>query len=81
MHAVCLHAPAYISAKLGQIRKIKVSMESGGHASHDYVCTLALILMFMQTIFWCTQAYILAKLGQIRKMNVSLEYGEHSRPF
>ena len=31
MHAMCLHARAYMSAKLGKIREIKVSMESGAH--------------------------------------------------
>ena len=31
MHAMCLHAKAYNSAKLGQIREIKVYIESGEH--------------------------------------------------
>ena len=34
IHAMCLHAWAHISAKLGRIRKIKVFMESGEHARH-----------------------------------------------
>ena len=33
MHLMCLCAQAYISAKLGRIRGIKVSMESGEHAN------------------------------------------------
>ena len=63
---------------LGRIGIIKISKESGGHASQDSnVCSCGLILMFMQTIFWCTWAHIFAKLGQLRKMNVSMESGEH----
>ena len=45
------------------------------------VCTWALILMFMQTIFWCSQAHILAKLGEIRKIKLSIESGEHAWHF
>ena len=56
MHAIFLHAQAHISAKLGQIGKIEISTESGGHAGHDYdVCTCALknarMLACMHAIF------------------------------
>ena len=44
-------------ANLGRIGEIEISMESGGHASHDYdvcacACKLAPTLAGMHSIFW-----------------------------
>ena len=80
---MCLHAQAHISANLGQIRKIEISMESGGHAGHDYdVCACerrhACMLACMHTIFWCAYAHISANLGQIRKIEISAESGGYA---
>ena len=42
MHAIFWRAYAHISANLGQIGKIEISTESGGHTGHDYdVCACA----------------------------------------
>ena len=57
---------AHILAKLGQIREIRVSIESGGmpvktmislHIKH------ACMLMFMHTIFWHEQAPYIGLIG------------------
>ena len=69
MHTMCLHAWAHISAKLGWIRKMKVSMELGEHAqplwAHNLTKAHKLACMH-------EQAYISAKFGQIREIKVSL---------
>ena len=45
MHTIFWRAYAPISANLGQIRKIEISMESGGHAGHDYdICAIYMII-------------------------------------
>ena len=47
------------SGNLGQIRKIEISKESGGHASHDYdICACACKHACMQSIFWCLCLYL-----------------------
>ena len=58
MHAMCLRARAHISAKLGRIRKIKVSMESGEHAGPFWAqnLTRAHKLMCMHTMCLCAWA-------------------------
>ena len=82
MHPMCLRAQAHISAKLGLIREIKVSMESGEQARPfwEHTSSWACKLGCMQALclhFW---AHISAKFGWIRKMKVSMELGEHTRP-
>ena len=81
MHAMCLHAQAHITAKLGWIREIKISMESE-HArplwTHNL--TWARRLACMHTMCLHAQAYFSAKLGQIREIKVSMESGEHAGP-
>ena len=34
LHTMCLHARAHISAKLGQIKEIKISMDLGEQNEH-----------------------------------------------
>ena len=82
MHLMCLCARAHISAKLGQIRKIKVSMESWEQAHPFWAQTSsqASKLSCMHTICLHALAHISAKLGLIRKMKVSLELEDHTRP-
>ena len=69
------------SGNLGQIRKIEISKESGGHAGHDYdICACACKHACMQSIFWHAYARISAKLGWIREIKVYMESGEHAGP-
>ena len=79
MHAMCLHAQAHITAKLGWIREIKISMESE-HArplwTHNL--TWARRLACMHTMCLHTQAHISAKLGQIREIKISLKSEGHA---
>ena len=85
----CVHAryvlvcKSQISAKLGRIREIKVSIESGEHAgpfgaqnltrAHKLVCMHAMCL--------CALAHKSAKFGWIRKIKVSMKSGEHTGPY
>ena len=82
MHPMCLCAQANISAKLGRIREIKVSIESGKHAGPFWVhnMTIACKLACMHTMCLCAQAYIFAKFGWIREIKVSTESGEYAGP-
>ena len=64
--------------------KIEISMESGGHTSHDYdVCACALkhacMLLCMHTIFLHALDHISAQFGQIREVEISMEIGGHAR--
>ena len=65
MHITFWRASANISAKLGQIRAIKVSMESGEHAgpvwAHNLTVTRKLVCMHAMCL--CAQVQISAKLG------------------
>ena len=78
MHPRCLRAQAHISAKLGQIREIKVSIEAEEHAQPS---AQACKLMCMHPMCLRAQAHISAKLGQIREIKVSMESGEHTGCF
>ena len=82
MHAVCLCAQTHISAKLGWIREIKISMESGEHAgpllAHNL--TQACKLACMHAMCLCACAPISAKLEWIREIKVSKELGDYARP-
>ena len=77
----CLHVQAHISAKLGRIRNIKVSMESGEHSGPVWAhnLTQASKLACMHAMCLRAQAHISAKLGRIRKIKVFMESGEHAR--
>ena len=79
MHAICLCAQAYISAKLGRIREIKVSMQSGKPARHiwPHNMTQANKLVCMNAIFLRARIHILVKLCQISKIKVSMESGDY----
>ena len=72
-----LCAQAHISAKIGWIRDIKVSMESGDHAGplSAHNLTRARKLAYMHE-----QAYTSAKFGQIRDIKISMESGDHAGP-
>ena len=61
------HAHDHISAKLGQIRDIKVSMEQEGRAGPVWAqnVTRTQELVYMHNMFLCAQANILATLCQI----------------
>ena len=62
IHAMCLCPQAYISAKLGWIRGIKVSMESGEHARHFWAHNSpgARKLVCLHAIcFVCTGPYLI----------------------
>ena len=78
MHAVCLHEQAHISAKLGWIREIKVSMESGEHA-HNLTPARKLVCMHPKCLR--AQAHISAILGRITESKVYIESGKHAGPF
>ena len=80
---MCLHALAHISAKLGWIRKRKVSMESGEHTKPIlvYNTTQAQKLVCMHAMCLRAWAYISAKFERIRDIKVSMESGDHARPF
>ena len=82
MHTILWHVYAYISAKHGRIKEIKVSMESGKHVwpvwAHNV--TIACKLACMQTMCLCALAYILAKFVWISEIKVSMESGEHAGP-
>ena len=82
MHAMCLCAQAHISARLGLIRKIKESMESGEHARPVWThnTTQACKLACMHAMCLRARDYISAKFGRIRDIKVSIESGEHTRP-
>ena len=82
MHSMCLRAQAHISAKLGRIREIKISMESGEHAGPLWACNLiqACKLVCMHAMCLCARAHISAKLGHIREIKVSMVSGEHAGP-
>ena len=82
MHPMCLCAQANISVKLGRIREIKVSMESGEHVGPLWAhnLTQAHKLACMHTIGLHVQAYISAKFGQIREIKVSMDSGEYAVP-
>ena len=69
--------------KLGLIREIKVSIESGEHVGPlwAYNLTQAHKLACMHTMCLLAQAHISAKLGQIREIKLSMESGEHAGPF
>ena len=70
-----MHPQAHISAKFGQIREIKVSMESGAQnltQAHKLACMHAMCL--------CAQAHISAELGHIREIKVSMESGKYAKP-
>ena len=73
---MCLPAQAFSSAKLGQIREIKVSMESEEHVrplwAHNLTQACKLACMH-------EQAYISAKFGQIREIKVSIGSRENAR--
>ena len=75
MHAIFLHAQNHIMAKLGQIREIKVSMQSGEHARH--VCahnmTQANKLAFTHAIFLHAGAHKSAKFYQNAHIKVSMK--------
>ena len=77
MHAMCLHAQAYISAKLGQIGKMKVSMELGKHTRpiqvHNTTQTRKVVCMYI--MFLRAWAHFSAKLEWIREIKVSMESG------
>ena len=79
MHPMCLWAQGHISAKLGQIREIKVSMESGEHArplwAHNV--TQAHKLACMHTIFLHAHTQISANFCQITKIKVSMKYHDY----
>ena len=64
MPPMSLHAQAIISAKFGQKRIIKVSMETGKHANPFTVHNLTQEH---------AQTNISAKFGQIRERKVSME--------
>ena len=78
MLSAWVHWP--ILAKFGQIRDIKVSMDSGKHADHVWAHNLNQMnnRMCMHALFFHPQIHILAKLGQIRDIKVSMEPGEHA---
>ena len=82
MHLMCLRAQAHISAKLGEVREIKISMEPGEHAGPLWAhnLTQACKLVCMHAMCLCAWAHISAKLGQIREIKVSMESGKHARP-
>ena len=70
----------HISAKLGQIREIKVSMESREQARPLGAQNLTQVhkLACLHTMCLCAQAYVLAKFGQLREIKVSMESGKHA---
>ena len=76
---MCLRAQGHISAKLGQIREIKVSMESSEHArplwAHNV--TQAHKLVCMHTIFLRAHTQISANFCQISKIKVSMKYHDY----
>ena len=82
MHTICLHAQAHVSAKLGWIREIKVSLELGEYARPLWAqkVTQAHKLACMHALFLHAQAHISAKLGQIRVIKLSMESGKHTGP-
>ena len=82
MYIIFQCASAYMTAKLGQIIEIKVSMESGEHARAvwTHCMTWAYKLAYMHTIFFHAQAHMHAKLGRIREIRVSMEWGKHAGP-
>ena len=82
MHAIFLRAQAHISAKLGRIREIKISMESGELSTplRAHNLTRARKLACMHAMCLHAQAHISAKLGRIRKIKVFMESGEHAEP-
>ena len=81
MQAMCLHAPAHISAKFEWIREIKVSMESGSQTKLLWAHTSpqACKLVRMHLMCLCAQAYI-SEIGLDRKIKVSMESGVHAVP-
>ena len=74
MHTLCVHAQAHISAKLSQIRDIKVSMELGEYAGPISALHLiqAYMLACMHTICLHAQAHIFAKLCHFREIKVTI---------
>ena len=82
MHPMCLRAQVQISMKLGWIREIKVSMESGEHAKPLRAHNLTQVrnLVCMHPMCLCAQAHISAILGWIREIKVSMESEEHAGP-
>ena len=70
---------------MGRIGEMEISMESGGHAGHDYdVCACARqhvpMLVCMNSILWRAQANISVQSGPIREIKVSMEWGEQAGP-
>merc|ERR1711954_629651 len=85
MHAICLHAWAYISAKLSCIRKMKVSIELGEHTRPIWIhnTTQASQPACIHTMYLSAWAHKSAKLEWIIEIKVSMESGEqaqHTRP-
>ena len=75
MHTMCLHVWANISAKLGWIRKMKVSMESGENTGPiwEHNVTQAHKLACMHAMCLHAQAHISAKLEWISEIKLSIE--------
>ena len=75
MHTMRLRAWAHISAKLGWIRNMKVSMDSREHTGPIWVhnMTQAHKLACMHIIFLHTQTQISAKFCHSSKIKVSME--------
>ena len=82
MVTMCLCAWDLSQAKLGQIRKIKVSIESGEPARPIWAhnSPWAQKVAFMHTMCLQAQAHISARLDQIREFKVSIESEKHARP-
>ena len=74
MHALFLHAWAYILAGMGPIRAKGVSTQSGRLAGH-----LEHISKPLHTFFLPDWAYILAQLDQTGELEILVESGKHAK--
>ena len=79
-----MHAQAHISAKLGQIGDINVSMESGKHAGHicAYYVAQTNNLACTHAIFLHGQTHLSVQLSPIREIMVSggmTDMSEHTQ--
>ena len=81
-YAACMHT--FFLAILGQIRDIRVSMESGEHAGHicAYYVAQTNNLACMHAIFLHGQTHLSVQLSPIREIMVSgdmMDMSEHTQ--